>query len=107
MKTSSRGNRMRIVPGIAGADIAPTSAVSDVSPKEVSATTASSGSDALQSAVLQPALAALKELPDIDHAKVAMLRDALAKGELPFDAGKLAALIESYHRAGTAGRDVK
>jgi negative regulator of flagellin synthesis FlgM len=55
--------------------------------------------------VLQPALAALAALPEIDHEKVAALRDALARGELPFDAGKLAALIESYHRAGGGGRD--
>jgi negative regulator of flagellin synthesis FlgM len=29
---------------------------------------------------------------------VAQLRDALAKGELPFDAGKLAGLIQRFHR---------
>ena len=52
----------------------------------------------MQSAVLQPALDAMRNLPDIDHAKVAALQDALAKGELPFDAGKLAKLIERYHR---------
>jgi negative regulator of flagellin synthesis FlgM len=98
---------MRIVPGISGSEIAPVGPVREATSKEAPAPTATSGGDALQSAVLQPALAALNELPDIDHAKVAMLRDALAKGELPFDAGKLAALIESYHRAGTAGRDAK
>jgi negative regulator of flagellin synthesis FlgM len=36
-------------------------------------------------------------MPDIDHAKVAALRDALAKGELPFDANKLAGLIQRFH----------
>jgi negative regulator of flagellin synthesis FlgM len=51
----------------------------------------------LQSAVLQPALAALREMPEIDQAKVAALRDALAKGELPFDANKLAGLIQRFH----------
>ena len=51
----------------------------------------------LQSTVLQPAMAALREMPDIDHAKVEALRDALARGELPFDAGKLAGLIERFH----------
>lgn len=90
---------MRIVPGLSGADIAP--AVGEVTRKDTpAAVTASSASEAMQSAVLQPAIAALNELPDIDSARVATLRDALAKGELPFDAGKLAALIESYHRAG-------
>ncbi|WP_332673166.1 flagellar biosynthesis anti-sigma factor FlgM [Aromatoleum sp.] len=54
-------------------------------------------SGALQSAVLQPALDALRELPAIDHAKVAALRDALARGEIAFDAAKLAGLIERHH----------
>lgn len=52
---------------------------------------------ALQSAVMQPALAALRAMPEIDHAKVQALRDALAKGELPFDPAKLAGLIERFH----------
>ena len=51
----------------------------------------------LQSAVLQPALAAMREMPDIDHAKVAALRDALAKGEIPFNASRLAGLIQRFH----------
>jgi negative regulator of flagellin synthesis FlgM len=54
-------------------------------------------SDALESSVLQPARAALKALPDFDAAKVAELRDALSKGELPFDAGRLAGLIQRFH----------
>lgn len=52
---------------------------------------------ALQSAVLQPALEALRAMPDIDHERVATLRDALAKGELPFDPSKLAGLIQRFH----------
>ena len=51
----------------------------------------------LQSAVLQPALAALQAMPNIDQAKVAALRDALARGEVPFNAARLAGLIERYH----------
>lgn len=51
----------------------------------------------LQSAVLAPALAALRALPEIDTARVAALRDALAKGELPFDPAKLAGLIQRFH----------
>jgi negative regulator of flagellin synthesis FlgM len=54
----------------------------------------------LQSAVLQPALAALRAMPDIDHAKVAALRDALAKGELPFDPARLAGLVQRFHGSG-------
>jgi negative regulator of flagellin synthesis FlgM len=53
--------------------------------------------EALESSVLQPAQGALKALPDFDAAKVAELRDALAKGELPFDAGRLAGLIQRFH----------
>ncbi len=52
---------------------------------------------AMQSGVLQPALEALREMPDIDQARVAELREALARGELRFDAGKLAELITRYH----------
>ncbi len=51
----------------------------------------------LQSAVMKPALQALKEMPEIDQERVDMLRDALAKGELPFDPAKLAGLIQRFH----------
>jgi len=53
-----------------------------------------------QSAVLGSAQAALHELPEIDETKVAALRDALARGEVRFDAGKLAGLIQRYHNGG-------
>jgi negative regulator of flagellin synthesis FlgM len=51
----------------------------------------------LQSSVLQPALQAMREMPEIDQEKIDMLRDALAKGELPFDPAKLAGLIQRFH----------
>ncbi|MGE5492283.1 MAG: flagellar biosynthesis anti-sigma factor FlgM [Actinomycetota bacterium] len=51
----------------------------------------------LQSAVLQPALAALKDMPDIDQAKVEALRDALSRGEMPFNPARLAGLISRFH----------
>jgi len=51
----------------------------------------------LESAVLQPAQSALRALPDFDSARVAELRDALSRGELPFDAGRLAGLIQRFH----------
>jgi len=57
----------------------------------------SSAAPALQSEVLQPAAKALAALPDFDAARVAELRDQLAKGELPFDAGRLAGLIQRFH----------
>lgn len=58
---------------------------------------AGGSSPALQSAVLAPSMDALAALPEIDHAKVAAIRDALARGEIRFDAGKLAGLITRYH----------
>ena len=64
---------------------------------------APAGNDALESAVLQPAQKALGALPDFDAARVAELRDALAKGELPFDAGRLAGLIQRFHGSGNKG----
>jgi negative regulator of flagellin synthesis FlgM len=51
----------------------------------------------LQSAVMQPALQALREMPEVDQERIDMLRDALAKGELPFDPAKLAGLIQRFH----------
>lgn len=74
------------------AEVAPTEA-----PGAASAAAAASAPAALQSAVLQPALEALRAMPDFDHERVAELRDALAKGELPFDPAKLAGLIQRFH----------
>jgi negative regulator of flagellin synthesis FlgM len=51
----------------------------------------------LESEVLQPAKKAMASLPEFDAARVAELRDALAKGELPFDPARLAGLIERFH----------
>jgi negative regulator of flagellin synthesis FlgM len=47
--------------------------------------------------VLQPAADALSAMPDFDAVRVAELREALARGELPFDAGRLAGLIQKFH----------
>lgn len=52
------------------------------------------------SAVVGPAQAALAALPEIDEAKVEALRDALARGEIHFDAERLAGLIQRFHGAG-------
>lgn len=96
---------MKIIPGgLSTEAAAPTRAGAAAQPATESGTAAASaraaGEAALQSAALGPAIAALEQLPQIDEVRVAALRDALTKGELPFDAGKLAALIESYHRTG-------
>jgi len=77
-----------MTPAIGGASAAP-------APAAPAAATETSAP--LQSSVLQPAAKALAALPDFDAARVAELRDALAKGELPFDAGRLAGLIQRFH----------
>jgi len=79
------------------AAIAPQAAGPAGAPALVPAAAPASASEALESAVLQPAQAALKALPDFDAARVAELRDALSRGELPFDAGRLAGLIQRFH----------
>jgi negative regulator of flagellin synthesis FlgM len=54
----------------------------------------------LESAILGPALAQIQELPEVDQTQVATLRSSIERGEIPFDASKLAALIQRYHRTG-------
>jgi negative regulator of flagellin synthesis FlgM len=86
------------ISGSAGPHAPVNTAVSESVPADNNAPVAVAKADAvLQSASLQQAQAALDALPQIDEAKVATLREALAKGELPFDAGKLAGLIDRYH----------
>jgi negative regulator of flagellin synthesis FlgM len=95
IQSKTRGNRMKITgtgaptmtPAIGGATAAP----APVAPA------ATESAAPLESSVLQPAAKALAALPDFDAARVAELRDALAKGELPFDAGRLAGLIQRFH----------
>ncbi|KQV61711.1 MULTISPECIES: flagellar biosynthesis anti-sigma factor FlgM [unclassified Duganella] len=78
---------------------APVQSVADSAPAAAAhASAAPAAQRELESAVLQPAMKAMQEMGDIDHERVAQLRDALAKGELPFDAGKLAGLIQKFHR---------
>jgi len=71
--------------------------VADSAPVEAAEAVQAAAPAPLQSAVLQPALQAMREMPEIDQEKVDMLRDALAKGELPFDPAKLAGLIQRFH----------
>ena len=61
------------------------------------AAAASAAPAPLQSAVLQPATQAMRAMPEVDLERVAQLRDALAKGEIPFDPAKLAGLIQRFH----------
>ena len=86
---------MRISSGAPGSVVVQT--VTETAPAETVRAPARVAGETLQSAVMQPALQAMKEMPDMDHEKVAMLRDALARGELPFNANKLAGLIQRFH----------
>jgi negative regulator of flagellin synthesis FlgM len=91
---------MRISTGSAdGAAVQRVAEVAEVAaPDAAEAAAAPAAAQApLQSAVMQPALQAMREMPDIDQEKVDLLRDALAKGELPFDPAKLAGLIQRFH----------
>ncbi|AXE32340.1 flagellar biosynthesis anti-sigma factor FlgM [Chromobacterium phragmitis] len=44
-----------------------------------------------------PLAASLQAMPEIDQAKVEAVRAALARGEVRFDAQRLAGLIDQYH----------
>ncbi|AOJ05998.1 hypothetical protein WS62_20400 [Burkholderia sp. ABCPW 14] len=52
-----------------------------------------------EAAALVAARTALRAMPDFDDARVAELRAALHAGRIPFDAAKLAGLIEQFHGA--------
>jgi negative regulator of flagellin synthesis FlgM len=94
IQTKSRGQRMKIT-GVSTPSIQLTPGAGGAAAAAPAA--APAPAEALESAVLQPAQGALRALPDFDAARVAELRDALAKGELPFDAGRLAGLIQRFH----------
>ncbi len=53
--------------------------------------------EALASSVLAGAKAELAAMPEIDQAKVDALRAALERGEISFDADRLANLIQRFH----------
>lgn len=88
---------MKVVPGSAAT---PVTGIAPATEIRTPAPTAPSATSKLQSSVLQPAMAAMNEMPDIDQEKVTALKAALERGELPFNPAKLAALIERYHRSG-------
>jgi negative regulator of flagellin synthesis FlgM len=96
IQSKTRGSRMKIT-GASTPIITPQAGAAAAAPVAVPVTAPDRSNEPLESSVLQPAQAALKALPDFDAARVAELRDALAKGELPFDAGRLAGLIQRFH----------
>jgi negative regulator of flagellin synthesis FlgM len=48
---------------------------------------------------IAPAMQALAQMPEVDMDKVLALREALARGEIDFNADKLAGLIARHHGA--------
>ncbi len=79
-----------------GPELHPAAQAADAGHATAPAPTAAEKTE-IHSAVLQPARAALADMPAVDAARVAEIRDALARGELPFDASRLAALVMRYH----------
>jgi negative regulator of flagellin synthesis FlgM len=96
IQSKTRGTRMKIT-GTGAPTMTPAIGGAAAAPAPVAAAPVADSSPALQSEVLQPAAKALAALPDFDAARVAELRDALAKGELPFDPARLAGLIQRFH----------
>jgi negative regulator of flagellin synthesis FlgM len=96
IQSKTRGTRMKITgasaPSVTLTAQGPAAAAPAEAPAQAPA--------ALQSDVLQPAREALAQQPEFDTARVAELRDALAKGELPFDPARLAGLIQRFHGGG-------
>jgi negative regulator of flagellin synthesis FlgM len=92
IQSKTRGQRMKIT-GVT----TPTATLTPQGPVAAAAPAAPVAAAPLQSEALAPALEALRALPDVDQARVAELRDALAKGELPFDPARLAGLIQRFH----------
>lgn len=67
--------------------------------KQRSASPAMAADASLEIDTLRPAQAVLHDMPDFDKARVEALRVALKEGRIPFDAAKLAGLIQRFHGA--------
>jgi negative regulator of flagellin synthesis FlgM len=93
IQPKSRGNRMKIT----GSSVSTVTIGAQTVAVPVQAEAPAAPAAALQSEVLKPAAEAMRAMPDFDAARVAELRDALARGELPFDPGRLAGLIQKFH----------
>lgn len=93
----TRGSRMKITSrSVSISPVGGSAGTASVDSAEPVATGAAENAP-LQAATLGPAQAALEAMPEIDNARVAAVRDALARGEIQFDAKRLAGLIERFH----------
>jgi len=50
-----------------------------------------------QAASVQRAQAQMAQMPDVDAARVAEIKEALARGDISFDPRKLAQLVQRHH----------
>jgi negative regulator of flagellin synthesis FlgM len=101
IQSKTRGTRMNITGATAPTvTLTPQGPAAAAAPAEAPSQAQAPATTALQSDVLQPAKEALARQPEFDAARVAELRDALAKGELPFDPARLAGLIQRFHGSG-------
>ncbi|UXH76890.1 flagellar biosynthesis anti-sigma factor FlgM [Roseateles amylovorans] len=107
MKMSGQGPLTPINGSTAGA-AAPVAAAAPVSGTASAAgadgvsTPTTTGGPALQAGplttdLMKPAQAAMADMPEVDPVRVAALREALANGEIRFDANRLAQLIQRFH----------
>jgi negative regulator of flagellin synthesis FlgM len=96
MRTKAKGSIMRIAGNSPAAGLVPVQEVASGERAAAPVTPASAPTE-MASDVLKPAQAALAQMPEVDMDKVAALKDALARGEVRFDADRLAQLIQRYH----------
>jgi negative regulator of flagellin synthesis FlgM len=90
MKINSTGNPSGLAPLTSAPAVTPSTGAGAAAPTPVSGGTA-------QGALLQVARAKLSAMPEVDMDKVAEVRAALERGEITFDAAKLAGLIVRDH----------
>jgi negative regulator of flagellin synthesis FlgM len=96
MRTKAKGSIMRIAGSGPAAGLVPAQEVAS-GERAAAPVTPAAAPTGMASDVLKPAQAALAQMPEVDMDKVAALKDALARGEVKFDADRLAQLIQRYH----------
>jgi negative regulator of flagellin synthesis FlgM len=96
METRTRGLRMKITSTGTPATT-PAAPAAPAPAATVPQAAQASGGASAAGTLLAAARAQLQQMPEVDAARVAEIRAALERGEIGFDAAKLAQLIERYH----------
>ena len=81
------------------ADIAASGKTTRTPEMPASSRTTAAANPALASEVLTAAAQRMDAMPEVDLARVAEVRAALARGEIGLDAAHLANIIAAYHRS--------